>query len=77
MVKIAVVQASCGYLTCVGPNDWCKEGYGDQMDGAVSWHIEAGYMPVATYWVEVEIPAVPDVTLLVGKTVRNPPHDSK
>jgi len=60
-VKIAVVQAMCGHLTCVGPNDFKSEDYSSQMDAAIGWHIEAGYMPAATYWVEADLPALPSV----------------
>lgn len=60
-VKIAIVQASCGHITCVGPNDFKVADYSNAMDAAIGWHIEAGYMPAATYWIEAELPSLPQV----------------
>jgi hypothetical protein len=65
-VKIAVVQASDGHLTCVGPNDFKPTEYDNSMDAAIGWHIEAGYMPAATYWVMVDLPALPAVHEIAG-----------
>jgi hypothetical protein len=36
------------------------------MDAAIGWHIEAGYMPAATYWVMVDLPALPAVHEIAG-----------
>jgi len=66
-VRIAVVQATCGHLTCVGPNDYKTADYNNAMDAAIGWHIEAGYMPAATYWVSADLPAVPAVPEISGK----------
>ena len=65
-IKIAVVQATCGHLTCVGPNDFNVKNYPDQMSAAIGWHIEAGYMPAATYWVAADIPTLPEIATLAG-----------
>lgn len=74
-MKIALVQAMCGHVTCVGPNDFMKSEYDDAMSAAIGWHIEAGYMPAATYWVEVELPASPRVPGLKGMIIDGAPHD--
>lgn len=60
-MKIAIVQAMCGHLTCVGPNDFKASEHSTAMDAAISWHLEAGYLPVACYWAEVELPPVPSI----------------
>jgi hypothetical protein len=65
-IKIAIVQASCGHLTCVGPNDFKPGEFNGAMDAAISWHIEAGYMPAATYWAAVEMPVLPEVATLTA-----------
>jgi len=67
VVRIAVVQSACGHLTCVGPNDFKKDDYSSAMDAAIGWHIEAGYMPAATYWIVADLPAVPAVHEITGK----------
>lgn len=67
-VQIAVVQAMCGHLTCVGPDDFKKADYSNAMDAAIGWHIEAGYMPAATYWIEAELPPHPVVQTVRAHT---------
>ena len=66
-IRVAVVQAMCGHLTCVGPNDFKVEDYGDAMTAAIGFHIEAGYMPAATYWISASIPALPVVAEITGE----------
>lgn len=66
-VKIAVVQSRCGHLSCVGPNDFKADEYNDAMDAAISYHLEAGYLPAAIYWAEVELPPIPTVTEIRAK----------
>lgn len=65
-MKIAIVQAMCGHLTCVGPNDFKTAEFNDAMDAAISWHLEAGYQPAACYWAEVNLPPVPPTPELVA-----------
>jgi hypothetical protein len=65
-IKIAVVQDRDGYLTCCGPDDMGKE-HKDSMDAAMSWHLEAGHLPAALYWVEIELPPVPTIPELRAK----------
>lgn len=60
-VKIAVVQALCGHLTCIGPDDYSVSSYPNEMEAAICFHLEAGYQPAATYWVTVELPPVPTI----------------
>ena len=55
-IKIAVTQSSCGHLTCVGPDDFKSSEFNDAMDAAMSWSIEAGYIPSSRYWLAAEIP---------------------
>lgn len=68
-VKIAIVQATCGHLTCVGPNDYKEADYSNAMDAAIGWHIEAGYMPAATYWVQADLPPLPVVQTISAHTL--------
>lgn len=65
-VRIAIVQAMCGHLTCVGPNDFKAREYSSAMNAAISFHIEAGYMPAAQYWIKATIPARPAVPVLAA-----------
>lgn len=67
MARIAVVQSLDGHLTCVGPNDFKKPEHNDAMDAALSWHLEAGHLPAATYWASVELPPIPTVPELRAK----------
>lgn len=65
-VRIAVVQSPDGHLTCCGPGDNI-DSLKDEMDAAMSWHLEAGHLPVARYWVIAEIPAPPTIPELRAK----------
>lgn len=60
-IKIAIVQALGGHLTCCGPNDFREKEHEDAMSAAISWHLEAGHLPAATYWADVELPPVPTI----------------
>jgi len=59
--KIAVVQAMNGHLTCVGPNDYKESEFSSAMDAAISWHIEAGWLPAACYWIHAKVPPAPSI----------------
>lgn len=63
-MKIAIARAACGYTTCVGPNDYQPDEHPDAIDAARSYMLEAGYIPVATYWAEVALPPLPAITVL-------------
>lgn len=67
-IRIAVVQDRDGHLTLAGPND-AVDGYKDAMDAAMSWHLEAGHLPAAIYWVEADIPPAPTVPELRAKAI--------
>jgi hypothetical protein len=66
-IRIAIVQDRDGHLTTAGPND-AVDGYKDAMDAAMSWHLEAGHLPAAIYWAEVDLPPVPSIPELRTKT---------
>lgn len=55
-IRIAVAQASCGHLTIVGPDDFKTSEFNGAMDAAMSWSIEAGYIPTSRYWLTANIP---------------------
>lgn len=74
-MKIAVVRATCGHTTCVGPDDYKKDDYSEQMDAAIGWHIEAGYMPAQCLWVEVLLPDIPPIPLEIGTAIETPVPD--
>jgi len=70
-VRIAVTQSSCGHLTFVGPDDFKTSDFNDAMDAAMSWAIEAGYIPTSRYWITVEIPApLADVPEIPATAIR-------
>jgi len=60
-IRFAVVQALDGHLTCVGPDDFDAKDHTDAMSAAIGWHLEAGHLPAATYWITAELPPVPTV----------------
>lgn len=62
--RIAVVQAGDGHLTVCGPHDFKASEFNDAMDAAVSWHLEAGWLPIACYWVDANIPPAPSLPQL-------------
>lgn len=66
-MKIAIVQALDGHLTCVGPDDFKETDHRDAMSAALSWHLEAGHLPAATYWAEVDLPPLPTIPELRAK----------
>lgn len=68
-MKVAIVQAMCGHVTCVGPNDFKAAEHNDAMDAATSFHLEAGYLPVACYWIEADLPPIPDVPTVRAQVV--------
>lgn len=68
-IRIAVVQSLDGILTCCGPNEFKSGGHDDAMGAAISWHIEAGHLPAATYWVEAELPPIPTIPELRARAV--------
>jgi hypothetical protein len=70
VVRIAVVQSLDGNLTCCGPNDFKGGDYNDQMNAAIGWSIEAGYLPAAHYWVTVELPPIPTIPELRAQAER-------
>lgn len=65
-IKLAVVRSMDDALTCVGPDDF-KDDFADAMTAAMSWHLEAGHLPVARYWVWVELPPLPTIPDLKAK----------
>lgn len=74
-IRIAVVQASDGHVTCIGPNDFPTKDFTDAMEAAISFHIEAGWMPVSRHWVSVALPIPSDeVPVLIGNP--SPPKDT-
>lgn len=60
-VRIAVVQSLDGHLTCVGPGDFKEADYSDAMSAAIGWHLEAGHLPAAVYWLEARLPPLPTI----------------
>jgi len=60
IIRIAVAQARDGHTACVGPDDFKSDDFNDAMDAAISWLIEAGWMPAAHYWIEVALPSPVD-----------------
>jgi len=60
-VRIAVVQALDGHLTCVGPQDFKADDHDDAMSAAIGWHLEAGHLPAATCWVVADLPPIPTI----------------
>lgn len=69
-VRIAVVQAPDGHLTCAGPNDFDEGDHSDAMDAALCFHLEAGHLPVACYWITADIPAIPPIAELRAQAER-------
>lgn len=67
MARIAIVQSLDGYLTVVGPDDFQDKDHADAMSAALSWHMEAGHLPAASYWVDVELPTLPTIPELKAK----------
>lgn len=65
--RIAIVQSLDGYLTVVGPDDFKEAEHADAMSAALSWHLEAGHLPAASYWTDVELPALPTIPELRAK----------
>lgn len=72
MMRIAVVRARCGYTTCVGPNDYKQGDYSDAMDAAISYGLEAGYLPAHCLWVDVDLPAMPNEQTEKGSATEIP-----
>ncbi len=60
-LRIAIIQAMDGHTTICGPNDYEDGGHHNAWSAAMSWHLEAGHLPAATYWVEIELPDPPTV----------------
>lgn len=69
-VRVAVVQALDGHLTCVGPDDFKPDEHKDAMSAALCWHLEAGHLAAATYWVTAALPPVPTIPELRAKADR-------
>lgn len=70
-MKIAIVQGIDGDVTCCGPDDFMgadgKPAFEDEMSAAICWHMEAGHIPAARYWVEVDLPEPPTIQELRAK----------
>lgn len=70
-VRFAIVRSRDGYLTVCGPNDFRPQDYPSMMDAALSFSLEAGHIPVAAYWANIELPPLPDVPELVAAARRS------
>ena len=60
-VRIAIVRSMDGTITCAGPGDYREQDYPSAMDAALSYHLEAGHIPAASYWITVELPPLPTI----------------
>jgi hypothetical protein len=60
-LRLAIVQSMDGQVTCCGPDEFREQDHSCQMDAALSYHLEAGRLPAAAYWVNVELPPLPEI----------------
>jgi hypothetical protein len=65
--RIAVVQSRDGEITTCPPDaDWEMSG-SDQIEAATVWHMESGFAVDHKFWVEFELPTVPEISTVLGE----------
>ncbi len=60
-IRIAIVRSLDEHVTICGPGDFDERDHESEMDAALSWHLEAGHLPAATYWATIELPPLPTI----------------
>ena len=69
-IRIAAVQSRDGKITTCPPDcDWQDQGYTDQIDAATCWHMERGFAVDHKFWVEFELPAIPEIPTIEGSVI--------
>jgi hypothetical protein len=75
-IRIAVVHSRNGEFTTCTPDDSFLSGYKDQMAAACDWH-ESESTPVDhKFWVEFELPPIPEIPTVQARVVAHDEGDA-